>query len=157
MPFQRVATRKARSELRAIEEERALREAICAECRERGFTCTFFYRSVVIRTPMAHWKFDYHMPRKTLWHESTYRINAETGHPAARHKQFEDRKLSWREVIDYIDKHDQWKAKQKSYLKIHSVDLRKYAVNEGVPTALFLQFWMVIPVSAAIDGGHCIR
>ena len=46
-PFQRVATRKARSELRAIEEERALREAISAECRRRGFTCTFLYQSVV--------------------------------------------------------------------------------------------------------------
>lgn len=109
-PFQRAATRKARSELRAIEEERALREAISAECGRRGFSCEFLYQSAVIRTPVAHWKFDYHMARKTLWHESTYRVNLETGVPAVRHKQFEEKKLSWQEVIDYIDRHDRWKA-----------------------------------------------
>ncbi len=108
-PFQRVATRKARSELRAIEEERALKEAISAECRRRGFACRFIYQSVVVQTPVAHWKFDYHVARKTLWHESTYRVNLETGVPAVRHKQFEDRKISWQEVIAYIDRHDQWK------------------------------------------------
>lgn len=111
--FQRVATRKARSELRAIEEEQALTEAISDECRRLGFTCRFLYQSVVIQTPVAHWKFDYHMARKTLWHESTYRVNLETGDPAVWHKQFEDRKLSWQETIAYIDGHDQWKAKQK--------------------------------------------
>lgn len=112
-PFQRVATRKARSELRAIEEEWALREAISAECRRRGFTCTFLYQSVIIQTAVAHWKFDYHVARKTLWHESTYQVNFETGIPAVRHKQFEERKISWQEVISYIDRHDQWKAKQQ--------------------------------------------
>lgn len=109
-PFQRIATRKARSELRAIEEERALKEAIRTECGRRGFSCEFLYQSVVIRTPVAHWKFDYHTAKKTLWHESTYRVNLETGVPAVRHKQFEGRKISWQEVISYIDRHDQWKA-----------------------------------------------
>lgn len=111
--FQRVATRKARSELRVIEEERTLKEAIEEECRRRGFTCEFLYQSVVIRTPVAHWKFDYHTARKTLWHESTYRVNLQTGVPAVRHKQFEARKISWQDVISYIERHDQWKAKQK--------------------------------------------
>jgi len=111
--FQRVATRKARSELRMIEEEQALKEAISEECRRRGFTCRFLYQSVVIQTPLAHWKFDYHTSRKTLWHESTYRINLETGVPAVRHKQFEDKKISWQEVIDYIDRHDRWKANHR--------------------------------------------
>lgn len=109
-PFQRVATRKAQSELRAIREEQALRAAISEECRRRGFMCRFLYRSVVIQTPAAHWKFDYHTAKKTLWHESTYPVNLETGAPAARHKQFEGRKLSWREVISYIDRHDQWRG-----------------------------------------------
>lgn len=109
-PFQRVATRKARSELRAVEEERALREAIRAECARRGFACEFLYQSVVIRTPAAHWKFDYHTAQKTLWHESTYRVNLATGVPAARHKQFDGRKISWQEVISYIDRHDRWKV-----------------------------------------------
>ena len=112
-PFQRVATRKARSELRVIEEERALKESIKAECERRGFTCGFIYRSVVVKTPIAHWKFDYHTARKTLWHESAFPISRETGDYAARHKQFEDRKITWQEVIDYIDRHDQWKAAQK--------------------------------------------
>lgn len=112
-PFQRVATRKARRELRAIEEERALRTEIREECGRRGFACEFLYQSVVIRTPAAHWKFDDHTAGKTLWHESTYRVNLETGLPAVRHKQFEGKKLSWREVIAYIDHHDQWRAAQK--------------------------------------------
>lgn len=111
--FQRVATRKAKSELRAIAEEQALREAISVECNRRGFTCRFLYQSVVIQTPAAHWKFDYHVSHKTLWHESTYPINLATGVPAARHKQFEGRKISWQEVIAYIDRHDQWKVRHK--------------------------------------------
>jgi hypothetical protein len=56
--------------------------------------------AVIIKTPISHWKFDYHTPLKTLWHGSTYKINLETGNPAFHHKQFESRKISWQEVID---------------------------------------------------------
>lgn len=110
--FQRVATRKAVSEIRAIENERALKCAIEKACAQLGFTCSFIYQSVIIKTPISHWKFDYHTSRKTLWHESTYKINLETGEPAFSHKQFNNKKMSWQEVIAYIYSHDQWRAKQ---------------------------------------------
>ena len=43
---------------------------------------------------------------KTLRHESTVKINFDTGDPAAMHYQFRDRKMSNADVIDYIANHD---------------------------------------------------
>lgn len=94
-PFQRAATRKALSEIRAIKEERALKEAIEADCKQRGFVCSFIYQSVIIKTPTSSWRFDYHTSGKTLWYESTYKLNFETGNRAFHHKQFENKKMSW--------------------------------------------------------------
>jgi len=66
---------------------------------------------MVITTPVARWQFNYHQKVKTLRHESTVKVNFETGKPAAMHYQFRDRKMSWRDVIDYIAAHDAWRQK----------------------------------------------
>lgn len=52
--------------------------------------------------------------RKTLRHESTVKINFETGDYAKTHEQFRDRKMTCEEVIDYIAEHDKWRAQNPS-------------------------------------------
>ena len=74
--------------------------------------CRFLYHSVIITTPLSGWCFDYHTPKKTLYHESTTKINFATGYYAKAHVQFRDRRMSPIEVIDYIANHDLWKATQ---------------------------------------------
>ena len=108
----RVLTRKARSEINAYREEQALRQSIIAHCESYGFQCRFLYESVIITTPISSWQFGYHESMKTLRHESTVKINFETGDRAKTHEQFRDRKMSCNEVIDYIAKHDQWRQEQ---------------------------------------------
>ncbi len=104
--FIRVLTRKAQAETNRIAEEKALQESILDKCAAHGFTCRFYGESVIITTPAAKWQFDYHQKLKTLHHESTVKINFDTGDPAAMHYQFRDRKMSNADVIDYIANHD---------------------------------------------------
>ena len=102
----------AAAELRRRQEEAALRRSILDRCAEHGFQCRFLYQSVIITTPLSDWCFDYHTPKKTLYHESTTKINLVTGDYAKAHVQFRDRHMSPIEVIDYIADHDSWKAAQ---------------------------------------------
>ncbi len=108
----RVLTKKAAAELRRKQEEADLRQSILDRCAEYGFQCRFLYQSVIITTPMSDWCFDYHSAKKTLYHESTTKINFATGDYAKAHVQFRNRHMSSIEVIDYIVKHDFWKAAQ---------------------------------------------
>ena len=90
-------------------------------CKEHGFSCRFVYRSVVITTPLSDWCFDYHESRKTLWHESTVKINFETGDYAKAHCQLKNRKMTIAETISYIAKHEEW-AKDNRPSKSNSCD-----------------------------------
>ncbi|MBQ6119967.1 MAG: hypothetical protein IJK98_12090, partial [Clostridia bacterium] len=82
-------------------------------CSEKGFSCRFLYQSVIITTPLAAWSFDFHLPKKTLYHESTKKINFATGNYAKTHVQFRDRKMTVNEVIEYIAAHDAAKQRLK--------------------------------------------
>lgn len=106
----RSLTRKAIAELRRKQQEADLRASIAAKCAEYGFQHRFLYQSVIITTSLADWCFDYHDARITLYHESTIKINFETGNYAKAHVQFRNKKITPAEVIDYIQKHDEWKA-----------------------------------------------
>ena len=53
----------------------------------------------------------HHESRKTLRHESTHKINFETGDYAKTHEQFRNRKMTCEEVIDYIAAHDEWRQR----------------------------------------------
>ena len=108
----RVLTSKAAAELRRRQAETDLRQSILDRCAEYGFQCRFLYQSVIITTPLADWCFDYHVPQKTLYHESATKINFATGDYAKAHVQFRDRKMTACEVVDYIADHDTWKAAQ---------------------------------------------
>ena len=108
----RVLTRKAAAELRRRQAEADLRQSILDRCAEYGFQCRFLYQSVIITTPLSDWCFDYHVPQKTLYHESTTKINFTTGDYAKAHIQFRNRRMNPIEVIDYIAGHDSWKAAQ---------------------------------------------
>lgn len=108
--FTRVLTRKALAEINRNAEEKALQESILDKCFAYDFTCRFYGESVIITTPVATWQFDYHQKLKTLRHESTVKINFDTGDPAAMHYQFRGRKMSNADVIDYIANHDERKS-----------------------------------------------
>lgn len=109
--FIRVITRKAQAEMNRFQEEQQLQEHIRQKCAEYGFTCRFYLESVIIITPVASWQFAYHKKLKTLRHESTVKVNFDTGDPAAMHYQFRNRKITIDEVIDYIAMHDNKKHK----------------------------------------------
>ena len=110
-PHQRVLTRKTQSELNRIQAEKDLQQLILDKCAEYGFVCKFVYQSVVITTPLADWSFDYHQSKKTLYHESTVKINFETGNYSKTHCQFRDRKMKPVEVIEYIAEHEAWRMR----------------------------------------------
>ena len=110
--YTRVLTKKAAAEQRKKEQEQSLRSLIVAKCNQYGFKCRFLYQSVIITTPISDWSFDYHTPRITLYHESTEKINRDTGNYAKSHLQFRDKKMTSVEVIDYISKHDIWRMEQ---------------------------------------------
>ena len=112
-PHVRIMTHKAKAELNQKNEELIMKNAITDQCNQLGFTCRFVLQSVVISTPLADWCFDYHQPRKTLYHESTIKINFETGDYSNSHRQFVDRKMSTRQVIEYIAAHEQWKVNHR--------------------------------------------
>lgn len=101
-----VLTRKQKAKLRQEAEEAELRETIRKRCALYGMSCRFYLESVIIYSPVAKWQFAYHDRLKTLWHESTVKINFETGDYAAMHNQFRNRRLTCEEVIDYIAGHD---------------------------------------------------
>ena len=109
----RVVTRKMQAELNRIKMERELKQSIVDKCAEHGLVCRFVYQSVIITTPLADWCFDYHQSRKTLYHESTTKINFETGDYCKAHCQFRNRKMKISEIIDYIVNHDKWRAKHQ--------------------------------------------
>lgn len=108
----RSLTRKAIAELRRKQQEADLLTSIAAKCAEYGFQHRFLYRSVIITTSLADWCFDYHDTQIRLYHESTIKINFETGSYAKSHVQFRNKKITPLEVIDYIQQHDEWKASQ---------------------------------------------
>ena len=111
-PFTRVLTRKAEAELRREREEADLKQSIMDHSTQYGFGCRFLFESVIITTPIATWSFAYHESLKTLYHESTIKINFKTGDYAKMHKQFSKRKMTCMEVIDYIAAHDHWRQEQ---------------------------------------------
>lgn len=107
-----VLTKKIATQLRKLKAENERKQSIIDCCQKYGFTCRFLFESVIITTPMSSWQFQYHDSRKTLRHESTIKINFETGDIAKTHEQFRDRKMTCEEVIDYIAEHDAWRAQQ---------------------------------------------
>lgn len=105
-PYTRVLTRKAKADLKRFEDEEKLRQEISTLCARHDFSCRFLYQSVIIKTDISTWCFDYHKKNKTLYHESTIKINFETGEPCFAHIQFENRYISTEEIIEYITSHD---------------------------------------------------
>ena len=99
-------TRKQKAKLRREAEEAELKETKKKRCALYGMSCRFYLESVIIYSPVAKWQFAYHDRLKTLWHESTVKINFETGDYAAMHNQFRNRRLTCKDVIDYIAGHD---------------------------------------------------
>ncbi len=106
----RTLTRKTAAELRRKAEEENLRQSILDQCAEYGFSARFLYQSVIITTSLSDWCFDYHEKLVTLYHESTYKINLQTGAYAKAHVQFSKRKMTPTEVVSYIAEHDAWRA-----------------------------------------------
>ena len=111
-PFTRILTRKTRAEVRAKQEEQNLQHTIIERCTYYGFQYRFLYQSVIVTTNLSDWCFDYHQPKITLYHESTYKINLETGDFAKAHIQFRNQKITPAKVIDYIASHDEWRTQQ---------------------------------------------
>lgn len=92
-------TKKVATELRKQKAEEELQQSIIDYCKKHGFTCRFLYESVIVTTPISSWQFAYHESKKTLRHESTTKINFDTGDYAFTHEQFRDKKMSCEEVI----------------------------------------------------------
>lgn len=107
------ATKKMLSKLRKTTEEEERQKSIRRYCQRYGFSCRFLYESVIITTQVSKWQFQYNKDLKTLRHESTVKINFDNGHYAKTHEQFRDRKMSCKEVIDYIAAHDKWRCEQQ--------------------------------------------
>lgn len=105
-------TKKVAAEQRKQKAEEDLKQSIMDCCQKYGFTCRFLLESVIITTPISSWQFQYHDSKKTLRHESTIKINFETGNYSLTHEQFRERKMTCKEVIDYIAQHDEWKQRE---------------------------------------------
>ena len=112
-------TKKVETELRKQKAEEELQQSIIDCCKKHGFTCRFLFESVIITTPISSWQFAYHESKKTLRHESTTKINFDTGDFAFTHEQFRNKKMSCEEVIDYIAGHDKRKAERIERRKQH--------------------------------------
>ena len=110
--FTRVLTKRMRYQLRGTFEQRVLAD-IAEKCAEYGFTYYTVFRSVVIQTPISKWSFDYHVKRKTLFHENAVKYNRKTGNYAQAHVQFRDRPISCTAIIDFIASHEKWKLEQQ--------------------------------------------
>ncbi len=104
--WKRVQTKKLLREQKCKEQEKNLRNTIMQLCHTYGFQCRFLYESVIIKTPVCRWQYDYHRAKKTLYHESTTKINFATGNRADFHVQFRDKKISNEDLIAYIAEHD---------------------------------------------------
>ena len=76
-------TRKARAELRALEEENALPERIMRRCALYGFKMRRLYCSAVVITPISKWSLDDHLSEKTQLRQSSYSFNRPAGDPAS--------------------------------------------------------------------------
>ncbi len=126
-PHSRTATKKARAENNVRRQENDLKKDIEEACKKYGFTCRFLYQSVVISTPLSDWQFDYHQSKKTLYHESTIKINFTTGDYAKSHIQFKERRISNAEIILYIANHE------KSIYKLQKEKglLQSYEIENG--------------------------
>ena len=109
-----VLTKRLERQLHRQQAEEELRSSITDYCQQYGFTARFLYESVIITTPISSWQFPYHDARKTLYHESTIKINFNTGDYANMHVQFQNQKMTCEEVIDYIAVHDAWRGKERS-------------------------------------------
>ena len=110
----RTMTKKTKSEIKQMQEEALLKQIIIDACTKYGFQCRFLYESVIITTELSSWSFRYHDKMITLRHESTYKVNLETGNYARTHIQFKDRAMKPTEVIDYIASHEEWKKSHSS-------------------------------------------
>lgn len=115
--FTRTLTRKTAKEIKAKQDELDLRQTIIDRCNFYGFRYRFLYQSIIVTTPLADWCFDYHQKNITLYHESTYKINLETGDFAKAHVQFRNQPMKPPAVIDYIASHDEWRAQQNEFKK----------------------------------------
>ncbi len=105
-PHNRTITKKAIAESNINKQEKLLQENIKNECKKYGFSCRFLYQSVIISTPLFDWQFDYHQSKKTLFHESTIKIDFSTGDYAKSHIQFKNKKISNADIIFYISNHE---------------------------------------------------
>ncbi len=110
--FTRVLTKRLRREWCKTYDERVLAD-IAAKCSEYGFTYRVVFQSVVIQTPLSKWSFDFHVAKKTLYHENAVKYNRKTGNYAQAHAQFRDRRMRCTAIIDFIAAHEQWKLDQK--------------------------------------------
>lgn len=111
--FTRVLTRKAQAELRRNQDEADLQSAICDYCKKYGFDCRFYLESAIITTPASMWSFNYHDKEKALRHENRRPVHDDMGGYVKTHEQFR-RQMSWKDVIDYIYRHDQWRLQKSS-------------------------------------------
>lgn len=104
--FRRVLTKKVLAEQKRIEQEAQLRDSLAKLCESHGLSCRFLYQSILIKTPLAEWQFDYHASTITLYHESRFKRDPQTGDYMKFHCQFRNRKITPAEAIKYIVKHD---------------------------------------------------
>ncbi len=111
--FTRTMTRKAQAELRRKQNEIDMQASIREYCKGYGFGCRFYLESVIITTPASMWSFNYHDKEKVLRHENRRPVHDDMGGFAKTHEQFR-RRASWKEVIDYIYRHDQWRLQESA-------------------------------------------
>lgn len=111
--FTRALTRKTQAELRRMQDEANLQTAICDYCKKYGLNCKFYLESAIITTPASMWSFNYHDKEKALRHENRRLVHDDMGGYVKTHEQFR-RQISWKEVIDYIYRHDQWRLQRSS-------------------------------------------
>lgn len=71
----------------------------------------FYLESAIITTPASMRSFNYHDKEKVLRHENRRPVHDDMGGYVKSHEQFR-RKASWKEVIDYIYRHDQWRLQK---------------------------------------------
>lgn len=109
--YTRSMNKKAIAELHRKQQEEDMKRSIILKCDEYGFQYRFLYQSVIITTALADWCFDYHQSKKTLYHESVFKLNRATGDYVKSHCQFRNKKMTVPEVIDYIATHEDWRAK----------------------------------------------
>ena len=98
-------TKKLRAQRRRIQEDQELRDHITQLAEQYGFKCCFIYQHVTVTTPVGSWQFNLYGSKKKLFHESSYKVNLQTGNKAFWHLQFE-RKMSLEELFLYVSNHE---------------------------------------------------